>query len=679
MTTYPHLFSPLEIGAMRVRNRVVQSAHGKYFTAEGIETGRTLAYQVDRAKGGAGLLITDNRLVHPSSVAGFSRVSSYQYRQEAVDADRRICAAVHEHGARIVAQLSHYGAKGASDGSDDLRVLWGPSAIRAAAFNETPKQMEAGEIAEVVEGFAGSAALSQEAGFDGAEVHFAHGYLLHQFLSPLFNRRTDEYGGSLENRLRFPLACVAAVRERCGPGFVVGVRVSLDDYAAGGLGIEDAIFVARALRESGLVDYLNVTAGTSNMGWAVGPSDLADGWLLDQQRLLKEAVGGLPMLAVGGIVEPAHAEELVASGRADLVALIRAQIADPEWANKAREGREREIVRCIRCNQGCVGRATRGLPISCAVNPAAGRERVFGIGTLVAATRPQPFLVVGGGPAGMKAAETLAARGHRVTLVEREAELGGQLRLLARTPSRETFGRLVEDLAGALDRHGVDVRLGVEATAALVDELDPTAIVVATGARARGDGFSHALPHIPRLRGAEQANVVTHWDVIGGQAEVGTRVVVLDDDGTRAAAGVVELLLDRGCEVELVSRFATLFPLSTNPADAAFLPARLVQKGMSWRLYSWALGVEGGTITLLDLLSNREESREVDTVVLALPPVAEDALYAELAAGGRPVHRIGDCVAPRRIDHAIYEGVLAGRELWTWQERELAPGALERW
>ena len=606
-------------------------------------------------------------------------MSAYQYREEAVDADRRVCSAVHEHGAAIVAQLSHYGAKGASDGSDDLRVLWAPSAVRAAAFNETPQPMEREDIAEVVEGFARSAELSQRAGFDGVEVHFAHGYLLHQFLSPLFNLRTDEYGGSLENRLRFPLACVAAVRERCGPGFVVGVRVSLDDYAAGGLGGDDAIAVARALRAGGQVDYLNVTAGTSNMGWAVAPSDIGDGWLLDRQRALKEAVGGLPMLAVGGIVEPAQAEELVASGQADLVALIRAQIADPEWANKARDGRESEIVRCIRCNQGCVGRATRGLPISCAVNPAAGREALFGIGTLRPAASPRRFLVVGGGPAGLKAAATLAERGHRVTLVERQAELGGQLRLLGRTPSRETFGRLTEDLAGALARHGVEVRLGTAATQALVDELDPAVVVVATGARARRDGFCHGLPHIPRLRGADQANVVTHWDVIAGTAEVGHRVVVLDDDGTRAAAGVVELLLDQGREVELVSRFATLFPLSTNPADAAFLPARLVQKGLRWRLYSWALGVEGGTVTLVDLLGGGEETVEADTVVLALPAVADAALYHELKAASRSVHRIGDAVAPRRIDHALYEGMLAGRELWSWQERALDPGALERW
>ena len=250
---------------------------------------------------------------------------------------------MHAHGAAIIAQLSHYGSKGASDGSDDLRVLWSASAIRSPTFNETPKAMEREDIAEAIEAFVAAAQNAKAAGFDGVEIHFAHGYLFHQFLSPLFNVRTDEYGGPLEDRLRFPLEVMRHVGELKSPTFVVGARVSMDDYAKGGLGLRDGISVAQTLADEGLIDYLNVTAGMSNMGWAVGPPQLEDGWLLEHQPAMKAAVGRLPTIAVGGLVDPEQAEELVASGQADLVALIRAQIADPEWARtrRARGGLKR--------------------------------------------------------------------------------------------------------------------------------------------------------------------------------------------------------------------------------------------------------------------------------------------------------------------------------------------------
>ena len=243
-------------------------------------------------------------MVHPSSVAAFARISPSQWRDEQREADRAIVAAVQEHGAKIVAQLSHYGSKGASDGSDDLRVLWAPSAVRSPAFNETPKAMESADIVDAVEAFALSALNARDAGFDGVEIHFAHGYLLHQFLSPLFNLREDGYGGSFEARLRFPVEVARAVRELSGPTFIVGARVSMDDYARGGLGLRDGIRVAQTLADEGLIDFLNVTAGMSNMGWAVGPPHLEDGWLLEHQAAMKSAVGSIPTIAVGGLGRP---------------------------------------------------------------------------------------------------------------------------------------------------------------------------------------------------------------------------------------------------------------------------------------------------------------------------------------------------------------------------------------
>src|SRR6185312_2008446 len=335
---------------------------------------------------------------------------------------------------------------------------------KSPAYGETPKAMEQEDIAEVVEWWARCAELSREGGFDGTEVHISHSYLLHQFLSPLYNKRTDEYGGTFENRLRFAREVIAEVRRRAGADWVVGVRISLTDFIPGGLDIDDAIRVAKELECDGGIDYVNVTAaGYHNIWRAIEPSDVPDGYLVDLSAQVKTAVS-LPVFTVGGIKDAALAEEIVASGKADMVAMTRAQIADPEFANKAREGREDEITHCIRGNQGCIGRVFKGLPIACTVNPAAGRERRFG--TLTPADAPGHWAVVGGGPAGLKAAETLARRGHRVTLLERDQRLGGQVNLILATPGRQEFGWLSRDLERQARRLGVDIRLGVEATAA---------------------------------------------------------------------------------------------------------------------------------------------------------------------------------------------------------------------
>ena len=413
MSAYSHLFSPLRIGNVTVRNRIMQTAHVKLFAEAAVDSQRNVDYQAARARGGAGLLITGNRVVHPTSTTGFPRVA-WQYLPEALESDRRLTAAVHEHGAVIFAQLNHFGLNATSDSADDLRVLWGPSAVKSPAYGETPKAMEPEDIDEVVEWWARCAELSREGGFDGTEVHISHSYLLHQFLSPLYNKRTDEYGGSFENRLRFAREVIAAVRSRVGTDWVVGVRISLTDFIPGALDVDDAIRVAQTLEADGQLDYVNVTAaGYHNIFHAIQPSDGPDGYLVDLTAQVKAAVSALPVFTVGGIKDPALAEEIIAAGKADMVAMTRAQIADPEFANKAQEGREDEIVHCIRGNQGCIGRVFKGLPINCTVNPAAGREGVR-LQPLVAAEEPGRWVVVGGGPAGMKAAvDARPARPHR--------------------------------------------------------------------------------------------------------------------------------------------------------------------------------------------------------------------------------------------------------------------------
>jgi mycofactocin system FadH/OYE family oxidoreductase 2 len=678
MSAYPHLFSPLRIGSATVRNRIMQTAHVKLFAEHGVDSQRNVDYQVARARGGAGLLITGNRVVHPTSTTGFPRVA-WAYLSDAIDADRRLTAAVHEHGALIFAQLNHFGLNATSDSADDLRVLWGPSAVKSPAYGETPKAMEPEDIREVTEWWARSAELSREGGFDGTEVHISHSYLLHQFLSPLYNKRTDEYGGSFENRLRFAREVIAEVRARAGSDWVVGVRISLSDFIPGALDVEDAARVARTLADDGQIDYVNVTAaGYHNIHLAIQPSDEPDGYLVELTAQVKAAVPALPVFTVGGIKDPALAEEILASGKADMVAMTRAQIADPEFANKVREGREDEIVHCIRANQGCIGRVFKGLPISCTVNPSAGREGR--LGSLEPAESPARWVVAGGGPAGMKAAVTLARRGHSVTLLERESALGGQVNLILRTPGRDQLGWITRDLETQLRKAGVEVRLGTEATADAVLELGPGGVLVATGAAPSRTGFSSMNPLVDRLPGSEQENVVTGWDVLLASRPVGGRVVVLDDDGSRQAAGVVEVLLDRGKRVELVSRWPALFPGTMTTLDLPHVYGRLLGKGLEYRLNSWASGIEGDRVSIFNLYTGVPETIEaVDTVVLVAGQKANDELYFALKGRIGVLHRIGDCLAPRRLDHAIYEGELAGRELWAPEERFVYEGELERW
>ena len=678
MARYPHLFSPLRIGTVTVRNRIMQTAHVKLYSANGVDSQRNVDYQVARARGGAGLLITGNRVVHPTSTTGFPRVS-WAYLRDALEVNRRMTDAVHEHGAVIVEQLNHFGVNASSESADDPRVLWGPSAVKSPAYGETPKVMEQEDIEALVECWGRCAELSREGGFDGTEVHISHSYLLHQFLSPLYNKRDDAYGGSFENRLRLAREVIEEVRRRVGPDFVVGVRISLSDFIPGALAVEDAVRVARTLEQDGRIDYVNVTAaGYHNIFMAIQPTDEPDGYLVDLTAEVKAAVEQLPVFAVGGIKHADLAEEIIASGKADMVAMTRAQIADPEFANKVQEGRESELYHCIRGNQGCIGRVFKGLPISCTVNPATGREGR--LGTVPPADDPARWLVVGGGPAGMKAAETLARRGHEVVLAERDDRLGGQVNLILRTPGRAEFGWIVRDLEAQMRRLGVEILLDTEATPDLVRDRKPDGVIVATGAVPTRTGFSSVNPLVERLPGVDQDNVVTAWDVLLDARAVGKRVVVLDDDGTRYAAGVAEVLLDRGAEVELVSRWNALFPSTATTLDMATLYNRLLSKGLAYRLNVWAKELDGDRLAIFNLYTGAEETLGgVDTLVLATGAKADDALFFDLKGAVENVHRIGDCLAPRKLDHAIYEGFLAGLERWSPEERYIEDGELERW
>jgi 2,4-dienoyl-CoA reductase-like NADH-dependent reductase (Old Yellow Enzyme family) len=574
---------------------------------------------------------------------------------------------VHEHGALAFIQLTHSGAMMLGNWSKQVAV--GPSA--SPDYFETPREMDQRDIRESIEYHVKCARNAVAGGFDGIEIQSAHGYLLHQFLSPKFNYRSDAYGGSLENRMRFGVEVVTAVREAVGDNAAVGIRLVGDDeqsHGQPGLTADDCAEVALRYQQLGLADYLNVSVGIGGVGM-VRTNYSAPGFGVYaahkvRDRLQGAGVSDTPVFTVHRILTPDQAEGILERGEADGITLVRALIADPEWVNKAREGRDDEIRRCTGVNQSCYGNLLQSMPINCVQNPSVGREDDLGLGTLEPAARAKNVVVVGGGPGGMEAAHVAAARGHHVTLLERAAELGGALLLAATLPGRQEIGEIARWRVGECERRGVDIRTGVDATADSVLALSPDAVVIATGGNATKAG--HSAYHPMPVPGSEQDWVLDHVQalqrVLADPSSLGTRVLLLDAVGHCEAIALGELLASHGAEATVVTTLPVPIALD-GETQAAILP-RAVQAGMVWRPSTAMALIGDHEVTVINVLSGEADViKNVDTVVIRTTGLPNDALYRELEGKVDELTLIGDAMAVRPVDRAVYDGHVAARAL----------------
>ncbi|MFD4249166.1 FAD-dependent oxidoreductase [Amycolatopsis thermoflava] len=660
MREYDALWQPLQVGAVSLKNRVVVTPHALAYGRDNVMTQQSVDYYEERAKGGAGLILTEAQVVHPSS-RGMMLRTLQSWPTEVIPVYERLAQAVHEHGAKVFVDLSHFGAEDNNTMHlDNWRSLWSASGLPSPTFGEIPRPMTEEDIAELVAGFGRSARNAAVAGMDGAEVHAAHGYLLCSFLSPLTNRRTDSYGGSTENRCRIVLECARAVRENGGPSFAVGVRLSLDEFVAGGIDPDEGERILRTLDASGLFDYFSISGGSAaSFHQTVSPMSIPGTPLVDLAARAKKIVDK-PIVTANGIADLATANGIVERGDANLVAMTRAHIADPHLITKAQTGREDEIRHCVAANQGCFSRMAKGWSLTCTQNPAAGREAELGLGTLEHVTEPRTIVVVGGGPAGMRAAETAAARGHRVVLFERSGELGGQIRYAAKLPTRGRWAAMVSDMERTLDKFKVDVRLGAAATVEAIAAEDPHHVILATGSSWRTDGYLAAVGNHGGIPGLEHTVVLDPITAIEEPDRTGKRVLVIDDTGEYLALGLAEKLAADGREVEVVSTRMFLGDNTVLYLDLAHVYPRLHEAGVVLSPQHAVFQVTPDGAVVGRIWDGQTRVVPIDSIVTVAMRAPEESLAAELRARF-PLTQVGDCSAPRKVDEAIYEGEMAGR------------------
>ena len=646
---FPNLFSPITIGGMTLRNRIVSTGHETHLNEGGRIGDRMITYHEARARGGAGLIMTEVALVHSSAVfvADPIRVDT----DDCIPGYARLAEVIHNHGTGLIAQLFHPGREMLASEDGTAPVSYSASPTPNERFHVMPRPMTPEMVADVIAAHGDAAARMFKAGLDGVEIVAPHGYLPAQFLNPQVNQRDDDYGGSLDNRTRFIRDIATDIRAKTDSDFVIGLRLSGNELSHEGMDQSEMLGACERIAADGVLDYFSVVAGSS--ATLAGSIHIAPpmfeevGYTAPLGQAIRERTG-VTTIVTGRINQPQDAERIIASGQADLCGMTRAMICDPDMGEKARTGRIDDIRACIGCNQACIGHFHDGYPISCIQNPISGRELQYG--TVQPALSKRRIMVIGGGPGGMKAASVAAARGHEVALFERDPQLGGQARLAQMLPHRAEFGGIITNLTREMELAGVDIHKGVDVTADSITNFAPDAVIVATG----------ATPRWPDFEGRDDAHVVDAWQVLQGQVNVGKSVVVADWRADWIGIGIAELLAQNGHSVRLaVNGYMPGQTIQMYVRDASI--GRLHGLGVEMLPYMRLFGADYESVYLQHIMNNDAViCEDVDTLVLCQGHTPSHMVEDMVRKMGLEHHLVGDCIAPRTAEEAVLEGMRAG-------------------
>ena len=650
-TAYKKLFTPIQLGNCTLKNRIIFLAHwtnygnNHGYLEDGLASRRLAMHYIERAKGGAGLVCV-TQSVSPTGQMGRTMVNAHDERNEEVF--RFMCDEIHKYGGKVFGQFNHCGHTSCMQRPP---LLYAPTQMTGPHCYVNTKELEIEEMEEIKRYYAKAAALEKSFGFDGVEIKIAHDGLLRTFASPYLNRRTDRYGGSFENRMRFPIEVIQAIREAVGDEYPIGIRLCMDEFTEWGYSWDYGIRMAKALEEAG-VTYINTDAGCfSNYNFEIPNNYIPMGFAVYMSAELKKVLK-IPVVAFGRINDPVQAEAILNDGCADMIGMCRQLICDPETPNKAFEGRENEIRHCIACYEGC-GMVTDQEGVCCIQNPAAGREERLGIGTIGKTDHPKKVVVVGAGVAGLKAAEIAAKRGHSVVVFEKEAVAGGQLLLAEKIPYRSEHNEVYRYLECELQNLHVPVKFNTEATKELIDQEKPDCVIIATG--------SHAtLPQIP----TGEIDMIDPRTAMRNPERIGSRVVMIDRIGYWQAMGVADYVSEMGAEVSIVTKqlFVGVDIVETCREN---LNRRLARKGVKSYTSMSLKRIEGKTVVLQNIFNGEEcQIKDVDTLIVAQESLSDNSLYYALKADGRyETHVVGDAAAPGTVLRIVFEAETMARRI----------------
>lgn len=641
--SFPHLFSPLVIGGVRLRNRIFSAGHDTTLPTDGTVNDALIAYHRSRAAGGVGLIIVQVAGVHET--ARYTSHLLMATSDACIEGYARLADACHAEGAVVFGQLFHPGREIMESADGSAPVAYSASAVPTERFHVTPRALGVDMIEEIIAGYGAAASRLRAAGLDGVEIVASHGYLPAQFLSPRTNLREDEYGGDPIRRLRFLHEVVDAVRATAG---VVGIRISGSEMSSEGLQEDEVLAACAALDAGGGLDYVNVTAGTSathaGSVHIVPPMAIAIGYTTPLSQAIRQAVS-VPVLVGGRINQPQDAEKVLASGFADACGMTRALICDPDLPNKAAAGQLDDIRACVACNQACIGHFHQGYPISCVQHPETGRELLYA--ERRPASRVRRVLVAGAGPAGLKAAAVAAERGHHVTICDPAPRPGGQVLMAARLPGRAEFGGIADNLLREATAAGVDVRMHTRVDRELVRRERPDVVVIATGAG----------PRRPPLELSGTMPLLDAWQVLDGEPLPEGRVVVADWRCDWVGLGIAELVARAGHATTLcVDGYMPGQRIQQYVRDTwlASLARLRVEVIPSVRIF----GADDDTVYFESAIgADPVVIEDVAALVLAQGHVSVDGLSEELRDEDVELHLIGDCLAPRTVEEAVLEGL----------------------